>query len=689
MADETLMMTAPQIEPQVTLTAITSVKQVKDDELEKRLEKKPTHLIPIISSPKNHTNMHSVDETVIQPVTPREQYFNSPVGFVQSKFVNPKSPLNSPIPKRPIAPRSPLIKKQEPSNSSPLEPKFEAWTSRFVKKPSLDAPKKGIPVIEVPKTNKVIREDNNTPIVTTFPIQPATTLHRLDTSIRSDTGDIPLPTIEFFPPPPTVTRRRKNAAPLEHTESPLTRAKRIDAQNSWREAQLKNLLTSKVDSLKSALDSLRPEPELELKPELGFELRPELGFGAELGLGPELGLETGPELGTELEFAPKLELGFEPQLKFRSEPELELDQKVSSLKGKSDSSGENVKTDVVPGGLIQEKVPSLKASPIKHTGKVTTVTVLPLADPTITMETLEAITATISTNIKEFSSFPKISTETFELLEKEQVGPSKKASLIINSESINDSQLEPPNLNVHYPKVKNDFEENGFGASGLGKANVIMPDQVELERKRRLRERNVKALERKRQLLQKAQQQSRTNKMVAELSGKSREPDNRSKPSHIPVKVTREVPSLQRQVMVNNAIKVIKNHSETTTTKKDDGRTSGGVFCMPLPKKSPTSKVSNSNGGGHPSSDDIFTIPTKLAMSPTSSSPTPPATSMATITPPTFPILPKISSEWYFICIIFFTNSYLLVQVMKNQVLNGPRVPNKVTSHPGQIHQRS
>ncbi len=44
-------------------------------------------------------------------------------------------------------------------------------------------------------------------------------------------------------------------------ESPLTRARRIDAQNTWREQQLSKFFVNKSEVLKTALDSLKKEPE--------------------------------------------------------------------------------------------------------------------------------------------------------------------------------------------------------------------------------------------------------------------------------------------------------------------------------------------------------------------------------------------------------------------------------------------
>lgn len=163
----------------------------------------------------------------------------------------------------------------------PIEPKFESWTSKFVKNTSLgrssgvSAPKGPPPIVEIaPVTNSYSPVTNshsptiNAQSPVTNPHSPVTNSHSPVTNSHSPTINAQSPTTNLhsplspvieFVPPPTVTRRTKRPNPaisMEYVESPLTRAKRIDAQNTWREQQLKNFLAVKPNVDRLALPTV-------------------------------------------------------------------------------------------------------------------------------------------------------------------------------------------------------------------------------------------------------------------------------------------------------------------------------------------------------------------------------------------------------------------------------------------------
>ncbi|PJF18014.1 hypothetical protein PSACC_02189 [Paramicrosporidium saccamoebae] len=307
------------------------------------------------------------------------------------------SPMKTPVPTKITAiSKTPVLPK--PLAAAPTEPKFESWTSRFVKNASFGARKSdaSLPIVDI-----------------RIPAAPPP---------RSPTFDA---TQVELVPPPTVTRRAKRET--EYAESPLTRAKRIDAQNTWREQQLKNFFTAKSDSLKSAMETLKEKSNI---------VEPVESLAKAIPLA---------EVATET---------LEPKVVV--EP---LESKV----------------------VVKSPEPKVVVEPLKSKAVV---------------EPPEFKSATIPS--------PRPSVHTHSDIENTPI--SEEEIPVIASAAVFDFEPIPDIA----PPVKSSDES-------LRK----MLDPVELEKRRRLKERNDKALLKRKQMLEKAQQIKSNN--YADLSGKPKE----------------------------------------------------------------------------------------------------------------------------------------------------------------------
>lgn len=98
----------------------------------------------------------------------------------------------------------------------------ESWTTQFLKQVPID------------------------PVKETEQIKP----------VETSTASVQIPSIPVAPKPNPALAAVMNVSEAA-VESPLTRAKRIDSQNTWREQQLSKFFVSKTEVLKSAMETLK------------------------------------------------------------------------------------------------------------------------------------------------------------------------------------------------------------------------------------------------------------------------------------------------------------------------------------------------------------------------------------------------------------------------------------------------
>lgn len=471
-------------------------------------------------------------------------------------------------------------------------PKFESWTSRFVKNSSLGAPREPslqpyhLPVVELPSVSGALRPREE---LTCSSLQSLAAVVSEEPpvyipQIPVGAGSVPASSVEFVPPP-TVTRRPvRRELPPDYIESPLTRARRIDAQNRWREEQLRDFLTHKAGTLKSAMETLKtaPEPAVE-----------------EPGIVPP----AAPVKRTSIVALLSNEL-------IPSHPESEgvpLSRSYSDI-----ASFENIMDITLPEDEPPAS-PNMRISDILNPS-----TIIPIGDA-LCDETSPTVQASQMPHPLPVSPAPRVSPPP-----PPSPPPATQASL--SPPSPPPPSPPPPSSSPHISiagTVAEEIKENvpeRKSNSSTGNAPV---DPAEVEKRRRLKERNDRALEKRRLLLQKAQQKAHpvtvprngASSHVVAPSMATKVPIARSA-SNLPVRV---VPakarrtstsisasastSLQKQAMVNNAIKRGTSPPQPASPAARDHGGGSGSFKLPLPKAKTPSRAD------HPASDDTFNIP--------------------------------------------------------------------------------
>ena len=385
------------------------------------------------------------------------------------------SPVKIPAPTNSHGKSSTTIVKQEP--------KIEAWTSKFIKSTvtSNSDTSRIRPIVEVPPIVDDAQGINPTTLLAASPRTKEKFIYseeKLAKVAESATpASIPIaiapvstpPLIEFVPPS-TVTRRavrNKDPIPREYIESPLTRAKRIDVQNTWRETQLKNFLAAKAEHARAALSSLRTDATDKVArqdEESPFTVLKSpsavLEPSSTVAEPPSTVLEPSPAHNFAME-EPETGMGM---LMFQSE-------ELASLM------------------ISEEQMPKFDDLAF------------------------------------DFDTIPP---------------PSITTPLVIGEEGI-----------IETIKEDSSGQSPSDTLSLMEKLPVL--DPLELERRKRLRDRNEKAVEKKKQLLQKAQQlRSQT---IANLSGKPKEiSTRRGQIVNVPSNTRQPIPTnLQKQAVINNA----------------------------------------------------------------------------------------------------------------------------------------
>lgn len=163
------------------------------------------------------------------PMTPaRSNVVELEISNPPGSHSTPRLSLRS-TPRQPVAP-SPV--QQSIAVAKEATPKIESWTSQFLKAkspgPATAAAEATRPIPEPAVPEPVIPE-------------PAP---------RLEERRAPVPKTN-----PALAHLQAEAAPA--VESPLTRARRIDSQNTWREQQLSKFFVSKTEVLKNAMDTLK------------------------------------------------------------------------------------------------------------------------------------------------------------------------------------------------------------------------------------------------------------------------------------------------------------------------------------------------------------------------------------------------------------------------------------------------
>ena len=140
------------------------------------------------------------------------------------------------------------------SNPIGSTPKVEPWTSKFMQK---EAPvtKAALNMNVKPvDTSKISGFANATvPIVPKFPLN----LSNISNITKTSIDHINVANIAENTSAISTTKSSTSVAP----ESPLTRAKRIDLENSSREEKLKTMMETKADKLKKAMGELKTVEE--------------------------------------------------------------------------------------------------------------------------------------------------------------------------------------------------------------------------------------------------------------------------------------------------------------------------------------------------------------------------------------------------------------------------------------------
>lgn len=479
------------------------------------------------------------------------------------------SPLKTPVPKKAnVTIQSRTTPKLLPKPAVEATPKFESWTSRFVKNPSLGAPREPslqsyhLPIVDLPPIGSPLRTREE---IACSSLQSLAALISEEQPIPIS---VPASSVEFVPPP-TVTRRPvRRDLPPEYTESPLARAKRVDAQNQWREEQLRNFLSTKTDNSKYAPTSGKsPLPSAQ-----------DYGSSA-----------TGP----------------------------------------------------LPTSSI-DQVSSQPVGPAKRTSIVAL-----LSNETISSHP-ESDGVPLSRSFSDIPQFENIMD--VRLPENEPpASPNMRISDILNPGHTHDySDFLLSHCSKSSLDTTKDLQEDGVERQSISDACKPPIDSAEIEKRKRLKERNDKALEKRKLLLQKAQQKSNQTSVVrmGPLSLQSMTHPGTKVPisrpaSHLPVRVRpskkhKESTSLQKQVMVKNAIKKASPPQPASPLGQDSG-----AFKLPLPKAKTPAKPD------HPVSDDTFNIPVETKQKETAS-----------------PKLPEIPTEYVgIVCPIYLI--VLLVQVRR------------------------
>lgn len=611
------------------------------------------------------------------------------------------SPLKTPAPvnytRQPPVQAStlpPIIPPTAAIENDNTSTKIEAWTSKFVVRNS-GAPSSLVTAaaVAVPDARNLAVINTDMPVHRTLPIveiplplppsgehepgeanprsTPTTTLPPILTTAATPIRTVPPPDVTAveFVPPPTVTRRmasvrhqlpnlhphnshnfhkpqqqppslpqggRTDGIPADYAESPLTRARRIDAQNTWREAQLKTFLAAKADMVKMALGSLRS----------GGREREEAQLQ---GQGPTPTQAQATNQEQQVDRASDAEQGVEGEREGEERGKVKRGNTLKASPLPSPASASKISPRSGKGGAPEETV-SISAS-------------VPAVDPEI-IARLPALKV-----IDESDDSHKCA---FIAEEQPPLTTSTVAAGALNDDLIFDfdpsSMIRPashsPIAAVAAASPSSSTRRGGSSGRGLpnlpsteslpGPTMMIAMDGGEAERRRRLKERNERAVEKKKLLLQKAQQiRSQT---VANLSGKPKElPSGRravgastsvsastsaatlgksangAGTSTIKTSTTSSsastasTVSLQKQAMINSIIAQSKSTAAeagkgeeitVTTPQKSEG-----IFKMPLPKVKTPGSATRGGSGDHPSSDDTFTtsaavISTKTALPP-------------------------------------------------------------------------
>lgn len=391
--------------------------------------------------------------------------------------------MKTPVPTK-LAPAAAAISKENRAvEAAPKpEPKFEAWTSRFIKDATLDRDMRSLPVVELLPMAK------NSPTLPRPQIAPVQA-----TPLRGRGEDPERGTAVAITASDARSRASsKKSAPAptpshEYNESPLTRAKRVDAQNTWREQQLKNFLSSKAESLKSAIGTLRGQSLIPEKSALGQDPKGGSSF-----------------TGCQEQIANR------PARESAGSWEGKGDEAKYMINENKQSSSAQSTPDLTSAPTMERSSPNLPES-TPEAGGASAKRAAP--EPIVFEEDMPAA-------MQEPSVFD------FETLEESPCGP----------------KPPPPTLR-HERDVHID----------LGPGRAVL-DMGEMERRRRLKDRNDKALERRRQQMVKAQQIKENT--MADLSGRPRVIPMK-KPNNLPARAAaRPVQSLQKQAMVNCALKV-------------------------------------------------------------------------------------------------------------------------------------
>lgn len=569
-------------------------------------------------APKPTIDLSSVESPLKTPV-PVKSALSRPIAtpiLPKPPSVNNRSVVAQAAVQTPVA-RS-TAANPEPPPPTQGEPKFESWTSRFVKNPSFGtsagekAPAPSAPPAPLPSK------------------APAATVISVGDAV------LPATAVEFVPPP-TVTRRapRRDAAPpppsipMDYVESPLTRARRIDAQNTWREQQLRSFMMARADHLKSALEALRHErdnngPKMDaVRPaEMVVPIPTSGGSVSEASIQkhlpppPAVKEEAVEEKNTGLPLAQASATDSErqqsppPEVDFAIDSNAEISPDAPMLSGGEEVMDQEKEEEGNGGQSPDPKEQTTPEAPLNSLVAVPSVDALQNLLPLIADE-----------DMPESAAMALLEIETLEDGSAGH-GMDKHGGLPIiqPTTTANPAQVEPEKTGKESDvSLSCSIDSSGSeGLSGRIKMGGGPLDPEEAERRRRLRERNEKALEKRKNLMQKAAQMKNA---IADLSGKART-GPASKASHLPVRVTtapmrapgRASPSLQKQAMVNNAM---RSASATTASggeeakKTDNSPEVPSAFRMPLPPKTRTpvkSPTSKRPAGEHPSSDDTFTI---------------------------------------------------------------------------------
>lgn len=487
--------------------------------------------------------------------------------------------------------------------------KIEAWTSKFVTRAgglstTAATTATSVAVVAPAAIHSVVPSNQRLPAVeptsSAMAAGPVATVPNESTGETSRTAiatvaatpprSLPLDVsaVEFVPPP-TVTRRmpggraqwqsqprppqgsQADVLPADYVESPLTRARRVDAQNTWREAQLKTFLAAKADMAKTALGSLcsvRKGEQTRECTSVGQKGQAQTAQGRQVDQRPsvEVGEETRPRNPVPL-------------------------SACQSLAGQEEAVGE-------------ASGPTLSAPKVMDTSYEPEYAFVAEEQPP--PATNVALSDDLVFEYNPPGDSPAGSADARE--------PSARslASATTVAASATTEQRSSDGTSAGGPLAET--------LAGLAPAGP-----TEAERRRRLKERNERAVEKKKLLLQKAQQiRSQT---VANLSGKPKELPGRrttatlatSKASGAGTGMSRPPTSssasssiaLQKQAVLNSAIAQTKSTVEEGRHEKVPPTTpqkSEGIFKLPLPKVKTPGSAAKSSLGEHPPSDDTFAI---------------------------------------------------------------------------------